>query len=573
MGKEQGIVIQETRVKDDFSIEIGSFPYLISKEAIGYLANVVQGEYSRKPKKSVLMIGEPHFNPPGQFNLYKFLEIFFRDNPTLVPRTIFLAEGFPVNQPISVASLVKEEPNPSEELIMEVLESFLITGYMAYEWKYRKGIPIVGTEDPILYQISNRLWVNGVSGEVGPLLGLSYVARNKSITDTLFEKAKRYLNPILFVGNTHLDRTVSSEDQEKILEGIKKFLTVEEFRYLMKQNEELRNWGIHEYLGEKGIGYTFLDIRQGEDILGEQIKYTLLMKAQEEGGYNEYIKWLVSQRTANVTVRPTPEVAAQFVKELKKVANPEAKRISNQGFVLETEGKYIEAAKEYSAASAADPKDLRYVVNLQRVLLKELEARFKQAEREADPQVQRGPFRIVRVKTNIEIGPYLERDHEERISSFAKKFANISGATKVAEIAMSGWINRLGGAFQIKVAEVLGPEKIRAFEEEHKPKGGGVNRIDISTSKDVAIECKYFIGRVTIGAINGWIEQAVCRFKPDEMTGHSYKYVLIVIPDGKNIEEIKTVAQQYIRANYPEFLNKIDFGDPKRCRFLPHYFY
>ncbi|MFH0863804.1 MAG: hypothetical protein V1858_01795 [Candidatus Gottesmanbacteria bacterium] len=85
---------------------------------------------------SVLIVQEPHDSLIGQFNLYKGLEIFFKDNPSLVSKTIFLAEGYPANQLISMLPLIEQELHPSDTLIREVLGTFLITSYMAYEWKH-----------------------------------------------------------------------------------------------------------------------------------------------------------------------------------------------------------------------------------------------------------------------------------------------------------------------------------------------------------------------------------------------------------------------------------------------------
>ena len=52
---------------------------------------------------------------------------FSKDNPLIINKTIFLSEGFPSDQPISVRPLIDVNSNPDESLINNVLESFLIT--------------------------------------------------------------------------------------------------------------------------------------------------------------------------------------------------------------------------------------------------------------------------------------------------------------------------------------------------------------------------------------------------------------------------------------------------------------
>ena len=119
----------------------------------------------------------------------------------MISRTIFLAEGVPANKQISIRELLKVAPRPTDELIWETLNTALITGYIAYAWKHhQEGIPIIGTEDPILYRLSARM-PKTLKMEETPesslLTTLAVVSRNKSMAETLIGQIQRYENPIL----------------------------------------------------------------------------------------------------------------------------------------------------------------------------------------------------------------------------------------------------------------------------------------------------------------------------------------------------------------------------------------
>ena len=200
----------------DVSLPIGRSSYILSSETQNYLTKIDAFDF--RGENPVIVIQEPHFSLDGQISLFKGLENLFQDNPDLVKKTAFLAEGYPANQLVSVASLIEEEPQPTDELIHEVLSSFLITGYMAYEWKHQQEIPIIGTEDRQFYELSRDLIVAEtknpgelfaqVSFKNGPTVDVtfehiqtfSYVIRNKKMVETLFEMRDIFENPILFVG-------------------------------------------------------------------------------------------------------------------------------------------------------------------------------------------------------------------------------------------------------------------------------------------------------------------------------------------------------------------------------------
>lgn len=302
-------------------VEVGDSNYIFSEEAQRYLEIVEVSDYEKV--KSVIILEEPHYDLEGQYNLYKGLEIFFEDNPTLVNETIFLAEGFPTGEKISVRPLIEADSSPSEELIVEVLASYLITGYIAYEWKHQNRIPIIGTENERLYELCARLYVE--AQEKQDLLGLwAYVvvARNENIADILIEISEIYGNPILFVGGLHLG-TQNKDDFQKAKSDISS--VADESLYL----ENVENLGLYDYLRKEKIGYTFIRARtnplvSAKDYEGYSNTYNLLFKAQQSGDYEDYIQRLISQKnmSTGVTVRPSTKSAAAFVRALSGTNHP-----------------------------------------------------------------------------------------------------------------------------------------------------------------------------------------------------------------------------------------------------------
>jgi len=320
----------------DRTVEIGSSVYKLSNKTQVYLRPTHISGFQHL--KSVVVIGEPHNDANGQFDLFKGLESFFQDNPSLISKTIFLSEGHPANEPISVQSLIKEDPAPSEKMIKQVLGSYLITGYMAFEWKYQHHIQIVGTEDAGLYELGRQLasvylenpdaifqkrtYENGTVVEI-PLrdaFGFSISARNKRIAETVIEKMKEYENPILFVGEGHLQ-----QNRNKLI--VQNFELVKS-RMIDAQHhgpfgmmefepgimgsgaalyravkEDCENFGISEYFKRESIGYTFLDPLKDSGV-NDQDAYSRLYKIQRDlfnpdksDAYQNYINTYLSKKT------------------------------------------------------------------------------------------------------------------------------------------------------------------------------------------------------------------------------------------------------------------------------------
>lgn len=278
--------------KGQNTIEIGKRRYTFTPEIQQFLRPTDSSKYAKNT--SAIIIGEPHESSEAQFNLMKGLELFFSANPELIKQTIFLSEGTAANKSISVQELVEEEPHPSDDIIKLVLQSHLITGYIAYEWKHQQGIPIEGTENDGLYALCRRFMSlcrenplsafqhfkneDGTEFDV-PLmhtLAFAIAARNKPIAQTLIEKVRVYHNPMLFVDWGHV-KDERSRSQRKWDQIIKKDLIQAQYRgpigpLLFPWSMEGEDWwlyryvsedtetlDIHYYLEQAKIGYTFLE--------------------------------------------------------------------------------------------------------------------------------------------------------------------------------------------------------------------------------------------------------------------------------------------------------------------------
>jgi hypothetical protein len=312
--------VQVALTPSDVDITINNSSYLFSKETQQYLEIAATSHYAAN--KSIIIIEEPHYNLEQQYNLYKGLEVFFDDNPQLVNSTIFLSEGSPSNQGLSVKPLVDIEPAPSDDLIKEVLGSFLIPGYLAYEWKHYKDIPIVGTEDTRLYNLSVAIWVDATNqtknAETANLWAFTVIVRNADMIKTLSGKTENYENPILFVGGLHMDK------QEDFAFQAAEHSLIGSDAGLMGGYENL---GLADYLRKMGIGFTYVRaIENPVETAGmferDFNTYRELFKAQQSGNYDRYVEcflWDYYGVALNgVTVTPAVDAATNLVNQLAK---------------------------------------------------------------------------------------------------------------------------------------------------------------------------------------------------------------------------------------------------------------
>lgn len=288
---------ERLRQADD-GIEIGTEKYPFTQQTKQFLDRAYTSDYPKDT--SVVILDEPHESSEGHFNLFKGLESFFASNPGLVEQTIFLSEGTAANVPISVQELIDEDPRPTDRTIHKVLQSHLITGYMAYEWKHQQGIPIIGTEDEGLYELSRRfaslcredpkaifkhiVYTDGTKFDVPLLFAWEFavIARNKRIAQTLIEQTRRYPNPMLFVAWDHVMKIGGFSDEafnfirkcfiDAQYMGIQGPLifpwSMEGHNWWLYRNvtADNENFDINHYLEQEKIGYTFLGAK-GTDIV------------------------------------------------------------------------------------------------------------------------------------------------------------------------------------------------------------------------------------------------------------------------------------------------------------------
>lgn len=352
----------------DKKIPIGGSSYTLSAEAQQFIPKELDSRafLYKAGDRSVLIVNEPHEYVDGQINLFHGLEIFFGDNPGLAEKTIFLSEGYPADQLISVQPLIEAEPNPSDELIHEVLGTFLITGYMAYEWKHQQGIPIVGTEEEWLYFMGrdfNNMWRRDPKLKLGQfglpgrkpvdittetMFEIACLLRNKKIAETFFDKMQYYENPLLFVGGSHLTGKLFGDD-EAIKVAVKYMAKMgfngpfHEYASLVEKEAEVK--GIADYLEAEKIGLTYLNplkpLIHNKKIKPDEVAYLKLFEFQQQGedsnrrwdNHRQYVEWLLSLRRGQqkTTTKASPEAAAEYVKALKGEIIFEEKTTTREG--------------------------------------------------------------------------------------------------------------------------------------------------------------------------------------------------------------------------------------------------
>ncbi|MFH1918368.1 MAG: ankyrin repeat domain-containing protein [Planctomycetota bacterium] len=266
----------------DIELQIGEQHCTLSANAQEYLTLTYQSD-SPSPV-SVVIVSEPHYYSRGQFNLYKGLDVFLAENRHLLSSLAFLAEGIEAHFELTVRPLISEEANPNDALIRKVLDSFLIPGYVAWEWKNQVGVPIVGTEDPYLYRASVEFYTNKNSLP----FALSILARNERIAETVIEKTFEHHVLLLFVGGAHIrpiDDTVFSEAMSGDL-GVGHALLDASLR-------SCDNIGIGERLQKAGIGYLVIEpvsYERDELRAKHEDRYRQVFAAQQAGMYDAYVQ-------------------------------------------------------------------------------------------------------------------------------------------------------------------------------------------------------------------------------------------------------------------------------------------
>ena len=306
--------MENTKINFDLSINLGAnVCALISERAQRYLtikqiAPSSSGEF-------VLVLQEPHWDYHAQWNLHQGLRTLFSDNVHLQSKTIFLAEGSPASESVSVAPLLAVREEPSSRLLKIVLESFLLTGYLTYNWSVGGIIPVVGTENIALYERSASLWAN--TPDAYSAWAATVSGRNESMVQVLLSARRSIRNPILFVGGMHLQSV-----PEMIFSRGQLELSAVESQY------SVSNLGVAELLSREGLGYVYavpigdLLPATSADLIE---RYRDLFRAQIRGNYGDYLSSFITARRSayvsglpleGVTVRSSPDLAASIVAQL-----------------------------------------------------------------------------------------------------------------------------------------------------------------------------------------------------------------------------------------------------------------
>ena len=330
-GKDATVLLTFQMPPPSQTLELAGQKLVLSREAQRWF------QFDRKSnpttRGSVLIIHEPHHDLKRHWNLFEGLRVLFADNPTLLEdgKTVLLAEGFPTGERVDLQPLIRTEPDPDDELLRRIMGTFLITGYMAYEWRWQNGLVIMGSEDPILHGLcarrhaahwqklrQRRLPQSNPFFTIDRLTGFVTQARNQAIAKTLIDLIKDGKTPILFVGGGHIGPYGSVQEYPTgFWNPYAGELTAEELACLRRT---LRG-GIADFLRNEQIGFCSLQIRTTPMIEGDSgdavlaNRYFLLHAAQADGDIEEYTRQSMNW-AGSCTVRPSPHDAATVVAAL-----------------------------------------------------------------------------------------------------------------------------------------------------------------------------------------------------------------------------------------------------------------
>jgi hypothetical protein len=302
-------------IKIDYTLHgmVGGQPFVISKRCQEFF--VITEISNPEAKKIVFIIQEPHWDWRGHWNLHQGLRVFFDDNANLLGKSAFLSEGVRAMDQTSVAALTQAMQEPEPMLVKAMLESFLVTGYVTFNWMTGNRIPVIGTEDWLLYEESAHLWKSGENAS----WAVTVAARNEKMVEVLSQLQSRFPNPMLFVGGMH----VHNIDKELFAKGQATLVAT-------SPSSGKSNRGVKEWLKQKGIDFIYIeplpDLSLRDDATA-MARYRELFTAQLKGNYDAYIEKFAAgylSRLAagayvdGVTVTPKPAEAAKLVAVLQK---------------------------------------------------------------------------------------------------------------------------------------------------------------------------------------------------------------------------------------------------------------
>ena len=277
----------------------------------------------------VVLVCEPHGSGEAQSMMYLGLRYLFSENPQLVTNAIFLCEGAPAGAPISIEPLRRVEPAPEVDLLKRVLDSFLLPGYLGFQWASKVEIPTFGAEDDELYQIAVRFAANGCSPSSQ---NLSLVSRNPSMAETACQWANAGKIPFLFLGLGHIDKI-----PEGLFDVSRAGLSFRSQRFQVGPRGQRLLWaatncGVANLLGQQHVDYLVIQAygqdkpASNDDIL----RYHRLFQAQLSGDYGYYIKRCLLEQ-GHITVQPSPTAAAQLAAAVKAAKSAEKDKDKKDG--------------------------------------------------------------------------------------------------------------------------------------------------------------------------------------------------------------------------------------------------
>ena len=281
----------------DHSLRLGTKDYLLSARVQDNLAVARTAAATTETGGPwVLIVGEPHHDTAGQWDVFQGLTVLFSETPTLAQGTVFLAEGVAADLTLSIAPLLATEARPSDRLVRLVLKSYLVPGYVAYVWRAGGATPIVGVEDEPLYDASAALWAEG--RQAGHIVTVA--ARNVGIARVVTAHVRKGENVVLFVGAGHVAPLDAVGFRQAFAVYSQPGAVPPGTDIGVWQDiRETRNVGVGDLLNEAGVSYTLLQAVHEDppqEVRKNVERYRSVFRAQRSNRYAEYIEEFLRTR-------------------------------------------------------------------------------------------------------------------------------------------------------------------------------------------------------------------------------------------------------------------------------------
>lgn len=298
---------------------------LLSRDAQRYFSYSAWNCSTYAAKRFAIIIQEQHNNVAGQMRQLRGLEVLFSENPWLLREnsTCFLSEGTQDGRTLSVEPLVDVAASPSDAFIDNCIQSLLIPGYVAYEWKHKEGVTIAGYEDSDLYRISATLFTQSFADPKAArhLWWQAVIARNQTMASALVSRLGEFDLPILFMGGRHMEGLDLAEQSPNWgeLKGVLPQSDIDVLRRFEKR-------GVKDFLQDEGVGYCYLNCRtpllDPYDYEARRKQYFDLFDAQSNDLLDEYIERYTHDSCP--PTRPDIDACAKFARKLQGLKRADA---------------------------------------------------------------------------------------------------------------------------------------------------------------------------------------------------------------------------------------------------------